>query len=1013
MRQIRDNRLALRFRFMIGIVTPLAVIPCSILAQNIFPPRLSGRVIDDSTGTPLAQVNVFIANTMIGAVTDQNGFYSITRAPLGALELVASMIGYEIQTVKIRLIDSSAQRFDFKLKPKALLGPQIEVLSSEPVKWKKKLKQFQELFLGASVNASACKILNPEVLDFTTDEETHTFTATAGQALQIENKALGYRLHFILKTFTLHEDELRYQGKAKFEPLDPANSKEMKKWEENRMATYDGSMQHCLAALAARRHVEEGFLIYRLSTLPEAGQNPRLIDVGIDDLISAGELSFERRLHFPDFLQIIYTRARQQQGFRPSLAPSLLRLSLREWRQGAASDAQISWIKLNQSPVVINTQGHLYNPLDVTTHGEWANERVADLLPWDYQPTDSALLKKIIPAVNDDFYAQGVQHRNAGDWKKALDSWLTARQAPTAVNKTDPRLGIAFIELATQEKAAEYYDAAGAMYFGGLSNANVNEYKDAMQKEIARIAPLLDEKQYSTWRQTLLAGDPSLFLKIKEFWIEQDPIPTTPANERLLEHWERIAYARAHFTKASNTAYGTDDRGPVYVRMGEPARKKTGVFGLNQAELRRWVINEQVQNPNVTSNTEIFESLREYNLTPEYEIWLYEIEQWEEPVIYLFGNKEGAGAFGLRNGVEDFIPERAFKRRSTRYAGAFLPGSLLQIIFYAYLLNFDPAFEKRYRELEAIWAQTESALGSLVGRASPNHHTLRGKRAHFQSADTRLAQRYASFNQSNYDEALLPIELACYPARFLDGNNQPQLAIYTFSYPRTNDQSKAAPASRLQHTLIIRDKNLEESNRLTEVPKNMNDHTTLLVIPHQERYADYTFVSERFGLKDSIFSQPIAVGKTALEIAAPLSAEPARLELSDLLIGVELPAEVERALFPFDLIPSAKIWRPDALKIYLEIYHLLLKPEDMAHFNIRLQVARLEGETKKLKKKAMVSIKFDLDSSTSTAKENLTINISQLKSGLYEIEADVLDLNSSQKKKRTARFQIVDLALRK
>jgi GWxTD domain-containing protein len=1007
-----DYQCSMRIIFLhaLFVLAAISILSDQLPAQTIPHAKLSGRVLDDSTGAPLANVNVFIANTMLGAATDQNGFYSITHVPLGTHELVVSMIGYEVQALRIRLTEPAEKGFDFRLKPKALPGPEIEVFASEPVQWKKNLKKFQELFLGTSDNASECKILNPEALDFSIAEKTHAFTATASQPLRIENKALGYRLHFILETFSLHEDELRYIGKVKFEPLSPANPKEMKKWEKNRFETYQGSLQHFLAALTARHLAKEGFLVHRTPTLPQEKQTPHLLEVREDDLISTGELPFERKFHFPDYLRISYTRVREEEkfgDFRPGAAPSLLRpISPRQLRQVATSEGEISWIALTHSAVTIDMQGHLYDPLAITTYGEWAGERVADLLPWEYQPADSASPKKITAGVEHDFYAQGVQHRNAGHWTKALDAWLAAKQALTVANKSDPRIGIAFIELVTQKKATEYYDTASAMYFGGLSNNNVKEYRETLQKELERTAPLLDEKQYSDWRTALHKGDLSLYVKIKQFWIAKDPTPTTEVNERLLEHWERIAHARRNFTRASNTVYGTDDRGLIYVKYGEPDRKKAGTLGLNQAELSRWVFNENAGE----RDSRIENAVNEFNSHPEYEIWIYSSLHPEEPIIYIFGRAEGVGSFGLRNSVEEFIPDRAFKRRSTRFTGNFLPGSILQMMFYADLMSFDTFFERRYRELESIWSQAESYAGS----GSPNHNTLRGIRAAYQSLDVEnLTQRNAPSDKSDFGTNLLPIELVSKHARFLDAHDQPKLAVMAFSYPKrlakVSGKDLPQSACQLLHTLMVYDQKWNEIGRFTDTPATTYDNASFFMMAQKETNAHYVLAAEVFESDKPVFSQPIAISKATIEPGTPLSSDPARLEVSDVVIGVAMPAGIDRSRFPFHLIPSDKIWRPDTLKVYLEIYHLRLDPQGMAHFTLNFQVTRLEKKGNKFKRKEMISLTSNLDAPARATKENFDIDISNLKPGNYELLVEIIDIISSQKKKqREVLFRIME-----
>lgn len=55
------------------------------------------------------------------------------------------------------------------------------------------------------------------------------------------------------------------------------------------------------------------------------------------------------------------------------------------------------------------------------------------------------------------------------------------------------------------------------------------------------------------------------------FWKERDPLNLTPYNERLLEHYTRIAYSNLRFgiPKLNITGWKTD-RGTVVIRYGVP-----------------------------------------------------------------------------------------------------------------------------------------------------------------------------------------------------------------------------------------------------------------------------------------------------------------------------------------------------------------------------------------------------------------------------------------------------------
>ncbi|NNU33175.1 hypothetical protein HK413_01480 [Mucilaginibacter sp. S1162] len=61
----------------------------------------------------------------------------------------------------------------------------------------------------------------------------------------IENKRLGYRIHYLLKDFgySTKNNTALYHGDFSFEEL-PGSDDDKKKWAKNRAETYRGSFMH-------------------------------------------------------------------------------------------------------------------------------------------------------------------------------------------------------------------------------------------------------------------------------------------------------------------------------------------------------------------------------------------------------------------------------------------------------------------------------------------------------------------------------------------------------------------------------------------------------------------------------------------------------------------------------------------------------------------------------------------------------------------------------------------------
>jgi len=64
-----------------------------------------------------------------------------------------------------------------------------------------------------------------------------------------------------------------------------------------------------------------------------------------------------------------------------------------------------------------------------------------------------------------------------------------------------------------------------------------------------------------------LESDSTGGLSETRFWDWSDPAPLTKANERLLEHYRRVAFALEHYPRGENW---WDKRGEIFIRFGEP-----------------------------------------------------------------------------------------------------------------------------------------------------------------------------------------------------------------------------------------------------------------------------------------------------------------------------------------------------------------------------------------------------------------------------------------------------------
>jgi hypothetical protein len=239
---------------------------------------------------------------------------------------------------------------------------------------------FREEFLGRSENARQCKILNPKVIGFDYDELTTELTASSSDYIEIENKALGYKIKYQLTNFTKDYSKgfVYFEGYAFFEDL-PGSKSQISRWKKNRMSTYDGSSMQFLRSVIANRLKDDAFKILRLIRKPnpdyKGGPNNRYIEtlvttpLELNDFVQLTAIKGQYALSFKDCLCIMHEMKPAHKG-DTELIPQYLN----------------TIVTLVEPYAYFDNNGIIINPQSTTFEGEWGKSRVADLLPVDYEP---------------------------------------------------------------------------------------------------------------------------------------------------------------------------------------------------------------------------------------------------------------------------------------------------------------------------------------------------------------------------------------------------------------------------------------------------------------------------------------------------------------------------------------------------------------------------------------------------------------------------------------------------
>jgi CarboxypepD_reg-like domain len=311
-------------------------------------------VVDRVTGLPLESVNVFLASTTRGTVTDAGGKFVLSDVPPGYFQLTASRVGYEPSVLRLEMAGADTIQRVIALLPHVVGGHEVEVLAASPEEWRKDAEQFREQFLGTDRFGRECVVLNPEVVGFRRDPETRAFLAASDSILRVRNNALGYMLFINLRSFRWDSaaGAVDYTIYVRFEQLQPRSPDDTLQWNQSRREAYHGSVHHFLRALVAGQLEREAFFVMDENG-KSMGRNARKVAIPL-----AG-------------------------GIVQLVADGVLRIDY-----AGETEAHRSYVRLAQALVHVGAGGSLLEQNDfmIDPRSWWAQHRVGRMLPMDYIP---------------------------------------------------------------------------------------------------------------------------------------------------------------------------------------------------------------------------------------------------------------------------------------------------------------------------------------------------------------------------------------------------------------------------------------------------------------------------------------------------------------------------------------------------------------------------------------------------------------------------------------------------
>jgi GWxTD domain-containing protein len=181
---------------------------------------------------------------------------------------------------------------------------------------------------------------------------------------------------------------------------------------------------------------------------------------------------------------------------------------------------------------------------------------------------------------------------DGGDLDEAIRSYEAQARVNPEYSQTMMRLGYALLDKQqfwharqrlfealqnTVGDEGELSLALAATYMGDRQFALASEaYAQALgllpddERALYEDVRLVAGPQEGDYLQRISGEQKMIFLR--KFWLRRDPTPVTPVNERLLEHFRRVWYAKRNFSRGKQP---WDARGEVYIRYGEPDQRAT------------------------------------------------------------------------------------------------------------------------------------------------------------------------------------------------------------------------------------------------------------------------------------------------------------------------------------------------------------------------------------------------------------------------------------------------------
>lgn len=642
------------------------------------------------------------------------------------------------------------------------------------------------------------------------------------------------------------------------------------------------------------------------------------------------------------------------------------------------------------------------------------------------------------------YYEEGKTLLENDRVSEAISIW---EEAYEELSEPDYRIGQAYLSIVAAQKMNGKYKKASEIYTWGLQGSFSDHDREFLLDELDYLEPLISRDQKKILEEKVKNSDNSIFNYLDSFWGEEDPTPLTDYNERLIEHWRRVAYCKENFTYSSKQKL--DDRAEIYIRYGDPYYRKSGELIYNSGTVSRLLearlytrINEESITADVknTAKFNLETNVRQMHGYPRFDVWVYEsLTDNIRSTVFLFGSEDGSDNFKRKNSLEDFIPRSAYRTygeegvpisnqsnsqggtdRASNSIGqgnqsvssqvpaiSITPALLFQIMYYEQFAAIDEYFGNAYENMLSTYSDRSARISKSLVRQ-------------FESSNSgRLIaiQRSAPDKFSQDANGLMSLSLDSHHYRFLNENNEPYVKIFAIT-----DASDAILYNQLAQENRITQNPLKNYQLRTGVLALNGDEekptliqeddtpvrTSMDVTPHSIFDVKYEKNDDRL-LKiagqlieedstENTFHQESSFEEStralaSKDISVPESLNTNEIEISDIIIGYPWNGEHKKQEFvPFKISHDYTIPEGRNLNLYYEIYNLEENENGNARFKLNYQVKEESRFFDFLRKtEDPITVTLENEIPTDRYEQVLEIETSDFEPGTYNLNFSIED----------------------